>query len=115
MVFLVLYVDDILLIGNDVGALSAVKVWLSHNFDMKDLGEVSYIVGIKLMRDRKNRMLILSQAAYIDKMLVKFAMHFSYLSGMELLFLWISVLGRANETGALCFCSGKSHVCYTVH
>ncbi|XP_057466438.1 uncharacterized protein LOC130755883 [Actinidia eriantha] len=52
-------------------ALSAIKVWLSHNFDMKDLGEVSYILGIKLMRDRKNRMLGLSQAAYIDKMLVK--------------------------------------------
>ena len=57
VVFLVLYVDDILLIRNDVGALSAVKVWLSHNFDMKDLGEASYILGIKLIRDRKNRML----------------------------------------------------------
>ena len=29
VVFLVLYVDDILLIGNDVGTLSSVKVWLS--------------------------------------------------------------------------------------
>ncbi|GFY91148.1 hypothetical protein Acr_07g0013440 [Actinidia rufa] len=75
VVFLVLYVDDILLIGNGVGALSAVKAWFSHNFDMKDLGEASYILGIKLMRDRKNRMLGLSQAAYIDNLLVKFAMH----------------------------------------
>ena len=57
VVFLVLYVDDILLIRNDVGAFSAVKEWLSHNFDMKDLGEANYILGIKLMRDRKNRML----------------------------------------------------------
>ncbi|GFS42948.1 hypothetical protein Acr_00g0082740 [Actinidia rufa] len=31
------------------GALSVVKVWLSHNFDMKDLGEASYILGIKLI------------------------------------------------------------------
>ena len=30
--FLVLYVDDILLIGNDVGMLSTVKVWLANNF-----------------------------------------------------------------------------------
>ena len=29
VVFLVLYVDDILLIGKDVGVLSLVKVWLS--------------------------------------------------------------------------------------
>ena len=52
VVFLVLYVDDILLIGNDVGTLSSVKVWLSNQFSMKDLGEASHILGIKLMRDR---------------------------------------------------------------
>ena len=44
VVFLILYVDDILLIGNDVGILSSVKVWLSNQFDMKDLGETSYII-----------------------------------------------------------------------
>ena len=42
---------------------------------MKDMGEVSYILGIKLLRDHRNKMLGLSQAAYIDKILVKFAMH----------------------------------------
>ena len=52
VVFLVLYVDNILLIGNDVGTLSSVKVWLSALFDMKDLGEASHILGIKLLRDR---------------------------------------------------------------
>jgi transposase InsO family protein len=51
VVFLVLYVDDILLIGNDVGQLSTVKVWLASNFDMKDLGEANYILGIKLYRN----------------------------------------------------------------
>ena len=38
VVFLVLYVNDILLIGNGVRALSVVKVWLSQNFYMKNLG-----------------------------------------------------------------------------
>ena len=51
VVFLILYVDDILLIGNDVGTLSSVKVWLSNQFDMKDLLEASHILGIKLMQD----------------------------------------------------------------
>ena len=51
VVVLILYVDDILLIGNDVGTLSLVKVRLSTQFDMKDLGEASHILGIKLMRD----------------------------------------------------------------
>ena len=41
---------------------------------MKDLGEASYILGIKLLRDRKNRMLGLSQASYIDKVLARFFM-----------------------------------------
>ena len=52
VVFLILYVDDILLIGNDVGTLSSVKVWLSAQFDMKDLGEANHILRIKLMHDR---------------------------------------------------------------
>ena len=40
MVFMISYVDDILLIGNDVGLLSLVKIWLSIQFQMKDIGEV---------------------------------------------------------------------------
>ena len=52
VVFLVLYVDDILLIGEDVGTLSSVKVWISAQFDIKDLGEASHILQIKLLRDR---------------------------------------------------------------
>ena len=74
MTFIVLYVDDILLIGNDVGVLSSIRIWLSNQFDMKDLGEASYILGIKLWRDSKNRMLGLSQTAYVDKILSKFSM-----------------------------------------
>ena len=61
VVFFILYVDDILLIGNDVGTLSSVKVWLSAQFDIKDLGEASHILGIKLLRDRQKRMLGLSR------------------------------------------------------
>ena len=36
VIFLVLYVDDILLVGYDIGVMSSVKVWLSSQFDMKD-------------------------------------------------------------------------------
>ena len=60
VVFLVLYVYDILLIGNDIGTLSSIKVWLSAQFDMKDLGEANHILGIKLLRDSQKRMLGLS-------------------------------------------------------
>lgn len=38
--------DDILLNGSDVGVLSMVKEWFSLQFDMRDLGEAIYILGI---------------------------------------------------------------------
>ena len=66
VVFLVLYVDDILLIVNNIWTLSSGKLWLYTQFDMKDLGEASYILGIKLMQDCQKRMLGLSQAIYIE-------------------------------------------------
>ena len=74
MVFLVLYVDDILLIGNNVETLLNVKKWLAEQFQMKDLGEASYILRIQIIRDRKNKLLALSQACYIDKVLARFLM-----------------------------------------
>ena len=41
---------------------------------MKDLGNANYILGIQILRDRRNKMLALSQAAYIDKVLTWFSM-----------------------------------------
>ncbi|KAJ9558748.1 hypothetical protein OSB04_013362 [Centaurea solstitialis] len=72
--FLVLYVDDILLIGNNVPTLQSVKSWLSKCFQMKDLGEAAYILGIKIYRNRSKRLIGLSQSMYIDKILKKFRM-----------------------------------------
>ena len=72
--YLVLYVDDILLIGNDIEMLSAVKVWLSNTFSMKDLGEATYILGIRIYRDRARRLIGLSQSLYLEKVLKRFNM-----------------------------------------
>jgi hypothetical protein len=75
VVFLVLYVDDILLIGNDIPNLQQVKTWLGKCFSMKDLGEAAYILGIRIYRDRSQKLLGLSQSTYIDKVLRRFSMH----------------------------------------
>jgi len=40
---------------------------------MKDLGKASYILGIKLIRDHKNRMLGLSLSTYINAVLACFS------------------------------------------
>jgi len=74
-IFLVLYVDDILLASSDVSLLQETKKFLSSKFDMKDLGEASYVLGIEIHRDRRKGVLGLSQKAYIEKVLKKFSMH----------------------------------------
>jgi len=61
VVFLVLYVDDILLIGNDIPTLEEVKSSLKKIFSMKDLGEAAYVLGIRIYRDRSRRLIGLSQ------------------------------------------------------
>ena len=72
--FLVLYVDDILIIGKHVPMLQDVKSHLGKCFAMKDLGEAAFILGIKIYRDRSRRLIGLSQSAYIDKILKRFKM-----------------------------------------
>ena len=52
IIFLVLYVDDILLIENDIFMLTMIKRWLSKEFFMKDLGEAFYILKIKVYKNR---------------------------------------------------------------
>ncbi|GKC38611.1 retrotransposon protein, putative, ty1-copia subclass [Tanacetum coccineum] len=74
VVFLILYVDDILLMGNNIPMLQDVKSWLEKCFAMKDLGEAAYILGIKFYLDRSRRLIGLSQNAYIDKILKQFKM-----------------------------------------
>ncbi|GJU81697.1 putative zinc finger, CCHC-type containing protein, partial [Tanacetum coccineum] len=50
-IILVLYVDDILLASNNIDLLHELKRFLSRNFDMKDLGEASYVIRIEIHRD----------------------------------------------------------------
>ncbi|RVW92863.1 Retrovirus-related Pol polyprotein from transposon TNT 1-94 [Vitis vinifera] len=73
-IILVLYVDDILLASSDVGLLHETKRFLSSKFDMKDLGNASFVLGIQIHRDRSRGILGLSQKAYIDKVLSRFGM-----------------------------------------
>nr|GEU70169.1 hypothetical protein [Tanacetum cinerariifolium] len=74
VVFLVSYVDDILLIGNDILTLQSIKDWLGKCFTVKDLGDVAYILSTKIYKDRSKRHIGLSQDTYLDKILKRFKM-----------------------------------------
>jgi hypothetical protein len=66
---LVLYVDDILLASSDKNMLYETKSFLSSNFDLKDLGDASYVLGIEIHRDRTKDVLRLFEKSYIDRVL----------------------------------------------
>ncbi|KAM7522860.1 hypothetical protein LguiA_012762 [Lonicera macranthoides] len=52
----------------------ATQTWLSSNFEMKDMGEASYVLGVKILRDRSRKLLGLSQETYIRNVLERFQM-----------------------------------------
>jgi hypothetical protein len=66
---LVLYDDDILLASSHKNMLYETKSFLSSTFDMKDLGDASYVLGTEIHRDRIKGVLGLSQKLYIDRVL----------------------------------------------
>ena len=57
VIYLVLYVDDMLLVGNDKEIIQDLKTQLSSKFDMKDLGAANYILGMVIKRDQAKRKL----------------------------------------------------------
>ena len=77
-IFLVLYVNDILLVVKDIDLLVETEQLLFGHFDMKDLGEASYVLGIQILYDRTNGILRLSQQTYIDHILKRFNMQSCY-------------------------------------
>ena len=74
VLILSLYVDDILIAGNDMDSIVATKKWLSSTFKMKDMGEEHFVLRIEIVRDRSKKLLGLSQETYIKKNLERFRM-----------------------------------------
>ena len=56
-----LFVDDILLAGNDLELTYFTQKWLSSIFGMKDMSHADYVLGVKISRDHSKRLLSLSQ------------------------------------------------------
>ncbi|KAK2366240.1 putative mitochondrial protein [Trifolium repens] len=73
-IILLLYVDDMLVAGPDMAEIRNLKMQLSKEFDMKDLGPTRKILGMQITRDKQNGTLQLSQAEYINRVLQRFNM-----------------------------------------
>ena len=72
--YIAVYVDDLLIIGPSIAEIKKIKRSLRNRFQMTDLGPCSYYLGMSIRRDRQNRILYLSQEAYIHKVIHQFGM-----------------------------------------
>ncbi|KZV17633.1 hypothetical protein F511_19996 [Dorcoceras hygrometricum] len=72
--YLLLYVDDMLLACKDPREIQILKKQLSSEFDMKDLGPAKKILGMEIVRNRSQQELFLTQGSYLKKVVKRFGM-----------------------------------------
>ena len=74
-IILLLYMDDMLIAGSSIEEINNLKKQLSKQFKMKDLGATKQILGMRIIRDKANGTLKLSQSEYVKKVLSRFNMN----------------------------------------
>ena len=67
IILLVVYVDDIIITGNDMAGISSLKSFLYGQFHTKDLEMLKYILGVEVMRNKRE--ISLSQRKYLQDLL----------------------------------------------
>ena len=73
-IYVVLYVDDMLLVGKNMEVIKEVKSQLSSKFNMKDPRATNFILGMEIKRNHADRKLWLNQRKYVETILHMFNM-----------------------------------------
>src|SRR5579859_8128408 len=73
-IIIAIWVDDLMIFGKDMVRINKLKAELGKEFEMKDIGELKYFLGIQVQRDRKNRRIHIDQSGYIWIILDRFDM-----------------------------------------
>ena len=68
------YVDDIMLAGESTERIAQVKEALSKEFDVKDLGELNYFLGVQVIQNHKDDKVWLGQPTFTESILRKYGM-----------------------------------------
>jgi len=71
VVYLVLYIDDLLIFNKNIDEINMIKITLSTKFNMKDIKELTFCLGIQMIRDCVKRMTNLGQVEYIGIRILK--------------------------------------------
>ena len=72
MFLIAIYVDDILLAGKSIERLNTVKQALSQQFQVKDMGELHYFLGVKVVQGQKAGSVWIGQQSHNEDILRKF-------------------------------------------
>ena len=75
LIFIAIYVDDVLLASNDIRTMNKEKAKLSKHFEMVDQGKIHFCLGMTIKRDRIRKILSIDQRAYLENVLKRFNMH----------------------------------------
>ena len=74
LLIVIIYVDDLIILASNVSILKWLKSKLEDEFEMSDLEELRYCLGVEFERDRVNRTITMSQSKYIKEVLKRFNM-----------------------------------------
>jgi hypothetical protein len=78
-----LYADDIPFACNDIAWMQTFKATLGARFKIKDLGVLSQVLGIHVIRDRSARTISLDHSKYVKDILIKHSMSHSKPSSLD--------------------------------
>jgi hypothetical protein len=73
--FVLVFVDDIIIGGNNIVWMNSIKDNLFSRFDMKDMGDLSYFLGWKITRNRKEKTISINQTTYIRDIIKRYGMN----------------------------------------
>lgn len=73
-VYLLVYVDDILIAGRDKTTVNYIKEELLKKFEGRDLGEITSFLGINITRNRQDKMIKMDQSGMIDSIIKQFGL-----------------------------------------
>ncbi|GBE88168.1 Retrovirus-related Pol polyprotein from transposon TNT 1-94 [Sparassis crispa] len=74
LLIIAIYVDDMLILSDNLTAVTTLKEDLKSRFEMTDLGEARWLLSMEITRDRPRRVLELSQHQYVEKCLAQHGM-----------------------------------------
>lgn len=74
LVYLLLYVDDLIILSENIEQINKIKQLVSKEFEMRDMGETKSFLGINIERDRSHGILRINQRGYLEDVLHRFGM-----------------------------------------